>query len=409
MSVLLNLWQISILYHLLDKVEFSIWVTIISLTNWILLFDVGVGNSLRNKVSLLIHTNREIISSYVTNAYILTFGILIILVLVNIFFFLFVDWNLFFNTYQISAGILGWTIFITVFAVSVNQFFSLISQLFHSLRRSELASVHSVTLNLLFCVQIYFGHKYIDNLYYLSLAYITSIIISGVGVTVTFYLKYRDFRPSINKINFSMVYELANIGFVLLFIEIAPLILNFSNNIFITKYVGIQYVGNFNIVFRIFFSVTTTSWLIIVPFWAFTSECMSKGDFQAIRHRIKNLKLIIIPLILFLITISYFFDDIVRIWIGKAIHFDHKLLFFLSIFVVLSYWNTIYIFLFNGLNIYKYNVLYPISIIILAWPLSYFFCVINNMGVVGVIQSSIISMLPYSIYSYILSKTKLKI
>jgi O-antigen/teichoic acid export membrane protein len=407
-SVILNLWQISLLYHLLNTTEFSIWVTIISITNWLLLFDIGIGNSLRNKVSLLIHTEKENIAFYISNAYTLTLFVVVILSAVNFLFYVFFDWNAFFNTNKVTSKTLGLTTFWAVFAVTINQFFSLISQLYHSLQKSELASLHSVILNFCFSCFLFFYGNYLTNLFYLSFIYLLSIIISGIIVTYIFFSRYSEFRPSLSKVSLTAIIQLANLGFILLFIEIAPLILNFSNNIFIAKNIGIEFVGGVNIVFRIFFSITTTSWIIIVPFWAYTSEKMVKKEYDSIRNRLKKIQIVMVPLSFLLIVVSYFFDEIIYLWLRKRIHVDNQLLFYMSIFVLLSFWNTIYIFLFNGLNKYKYNLMYPFSIVLLNWPISYWLSVIHNLGVVGVIQSSIICMIPYSLYSFILSKSFFK-
>lgn len=407
-SVLLNLWQISILFHTLDKIEFSVWVTIISITNWILLFDIGIGNSLRSKVSLLIHTNKEHISNYVSNAYALTFIVFIILLFVDLIIYLCIDWNYFYNTNYIGSNILGLSTFWGIFAVSINQFFSLISQLYHSIKRSELSSLHSLLYNFFFCVQIYFFSGTSNDLYLLSLSYLFSILVSGFFFTIFFFNKFKEFRPSLKKININTIYQLTNIGFVLLFVEIAPMILNFSNNIFIARNLGIEKVGVFNIVFRVFFSISTTSWLIIVPFWAYTSENLVKKDFNSIKVRLKNLKIILLPISFILFIVSLNFDKIIYLWMKKEIHVDSELLLFMSIFVLISYWNTLYIFLFNGLNKYKYNTVYTISILVLIWPLSYWLSVVKKLDTVGVIQASIISMLPYLFYSLFLSKSFLK-
>lgn len=408
-SIAVNLLQISILYKVLDSISFSIWVTIISFTNWILLFDIGIGNGLRNKISEALVVNKEKVSSYVTNAYFFCFFIILILMTTNAVIFKVIDWSYFFKTKHLENIVLSRTVFWTFSAVISNQLFSLVNKILLAIQKTALAGLPSLIYNIIFLIAIFLFKNEYDNIYSISILYFYTIFIIGFLSTFIFFVKYSDFTPQIRYINLSTIKELFSLSITLFFVELGPLFINFLPNFLITQFVGIEYVRNFSVIFRVFFSILTTLGLFIVPIWSATSEAFLKKEYSWIKERIKNYQILIVPIALFLILISFNMPLITKLWVGNEIVSNNFLLILFCFFVLISYWNGLYASILNGMNKPKYNSLLVFCSLFLNIPLAYIFSYYYHMGTEGIMLSSIISIIPSSIFGFIIVNRKLKI
>jgi len=51
LAIVLSYLSIPLMIKYLGNVQYGIWSTLLSIMSWISLFDIGIGNGLRNKVS----------------------------------------------------------------------------------------------------------------------------------------------------------------------------------------------------------------------------------------------------------------------------------------------------------------------------------------------------------------------
>lgn len=50
-SVLVSFIYVPLLLNYLDSEKYGIWLTLVTVTNWVTLFDIGLGHGLRNKLT----------------------------------------------------------------------------------------------------------------------------------------------------------------------------------------------------------------------------------------------------------------------------------------------------------------------------------------------------------------------
>ena len=76
----------------------GIWFTMLSMLSWILTFDLGIGNGLRNHLIKPIFDNDEKeIRKYISSSYIIIGLIVIITFIVGYFISSYINWNLVYN------------------------------------------------------------------------------------------------------------------------------------------------------------------------------------------------------------------------------------------------------------------------------------------------------------------------
>lgn len=63
--------------------QYGVWSTLLSIVSWIVLFDIGIGNGLRNKISeSLAQNNKQEAHNYISTAYTIIGSISVILILI---------------------------------------------------------------------------------------------------------------------------------------------------------------------------------------------------------------------------------------------------------------------------------------------------------------------------------------
>jgi O-antigen/teichoic acid export membrane protein len=87
-SVIINLLLIPFTLNLLDNYRYGVWITILNMLSFIHLFDIGLGNGLRNKFSEAMALNDiKSAQEYVSTGYFLLGGMTIVLILLLVITF----------------------------------------------------------------------------------------------------------------------------------------------------------------------------------------------------------------------------------------------------------------------------------------------------------------------------------
>ena len=116
-----------------NEMALGLWFTILSVLNWILNFDLGIGNGLRNYLALSLTEKRyDDARKYISSAYI---SILLLVSVISVLFlalFDFVDWNTVFNIGDeiVSQKALNLSVKIVFVGIMLQFFLKLISSVF---------------------------------------------------------------------------------------------------------------------------------------------------------------------------------------------------------------------------------------------------------------------------------------
>jgi hypothetical protein len=99
LAIVLSYLSIPLMIKYLGNVQYGIWSTLLSIMSWISLFDIGIGNGLRNKLSeSLAKGEIKEAQLYISTAYTIIGAISLILILFFMFVNNFIPWNIVFNT-----------------------------------------------------------------------------------------------------------------------------------------------------------------------------------------------------------------------------------------------------------------------------------------------------------------------
>lgn len=423
LSVVLNFVLVGLTYRYLENEKLNgLWLTILSILTWILVFDFGIGNGLRNKLTVAFsNNNKENMRNLIFNCYIAMLFPTGILIFSSIIFSKTVDWSNIFNlkdTGELADVNLIFTIVTLLYVV--HFYFTLVNPILHAIYKSYVVSLlNTITVFFQCCIillLIYFkNNDEIGNLLLLSILYLLAMIV--VNFIATIYtlkgkelsLKFSDF--SRRDINWLLIKDIFALGFKFLIPQIAIIILFNTDNILISKYVGLESVNGFFLMYKITGIFTLTFSIILTPFWTLISSLYTNRQWEELKRTILKIFSVYLILLILLISFSSLYDDLIYWWAGDRVSgITDILTISMVIFTILHMWSNMFQYVYNGLGILKIQtylfglaslVNIPISIYLIGkFPL---------YGATPIIWGTIISLLFPSLGFPLYSKYLLKI
>lgn len=398
-SVAVSLALIPLTLKLLDEYQYGVWITLFNVLSWISIFDIGIGNGLRNKFAESMAMNKlEEAREYVSTAYILMFGISISLIMFFTIPWLMVDWTRVFNVPSEFGNNIFFLVGITFLLTSFQFSLKLIGTLLTANHKPSWSALLGTISNALILLLLWYGKDFVtDSLFAIGFIYTgVPLIIFLVSSLYFFNNQFKSVSPQIGFFRKSKVKSLFTLGLQFFIIQIAVLVIFSTDSMIITHILSPQEVTPYNIVLRYFGVVTMGAGIIMTPFWSAYTEAAAKNDFVWIRATL-NKQLRAFFLVIFGIAILLFLAKwLIPIWLQEEISLSWILLFGMAFYTLISVWNNIFSFLLNGLSITNVQTYTSVAATIINIPLSIYFAHLWGNG--GVILATVISLSFFAIF-----------
>ncbi len=398
-GILANLMVIPVTLKLLGQEKFGIWVTLLTVINWVSFFDMGIGNGLRNKVTECLSRNeREEAREYVTTAYIVMGGAVAAAALIYLIMSRVVSWDVVFNSKSVDRGDMYLLMGIVVVGALINFAVSLAIQLYYSVQKASAGSLGNFLSQagtlLLLGYFLKFGSLTIKGV---------ALINMGVLVATNLVLNWSFFRghtflmPSLKYFRREKIRSLVMLGGKFFVIQMASVVILTTDNMIITRLLGPEYVSGYNIVSKLFSLIIIGHGIILAPLWSAYTEAYTRGDGEWLVRNRKIMYLLMLPIVAGAGILFLVYPYIIRIWIGEDLGISRSLVALFSVYTVIYTWSNLHIHLLNGLGRVRYQL--PVWVFqgAINIPLSIYFVRVHNMGVNGVMLGTTLSLVIFAI------------
>ncbi|KWU59136.1 lipopolysaccharide biosynthesis protein [Priestia megaterium] len=381
----------------------GIWFTVLSILSWILNFDLGIGNGLRNRiVNTLVNNEQEKTRKYISSSYIFLAVISICISIIILILSLKIPWNKFFNVSYSTIDKFDLRIAITIVLLSVMLQFVLriISSVLYALQMSFVPNMLNLITNVILLIFVIISNTTLNNndIVKLALVYLIAVNLPlFVTTIIVFSTKLKTMRPSIRFFDIKYAIDTLKTGSAFLGLQIEAMIINNTSIFLITWLLGSMYVVEYNIYFKIFSLVSTIFSLITVPIWSAITKAKSEENYLWIKKTMRVLQLIAVLFAIGQLILLPAMQFLFNIWLKEnAINASYKIMILFAIDQTIIIWSGIYASICNGLNELKWQfVLMTIGACLIV-PLAIVFTHIFE-GYYGVVLAHSISLLPYCI------------
>lgn len=340
------------------------WLVILQILSWVLTFDIGIGNGLKNKIVEAINENRrEDVQKYISCSYITNLAITLVLLVVGVRIIDVIDFS---NLLNISTEVIPLSTLQTAFklayiSICLEFFFKIVLNIYQALQKEVVASSMSLisTILLLIFVSVVKMENMGDALVAVSAFYIFSINVPLIILTIIlFTTTLKDCKPTLKKWSFPIAKSIITLGGLYFIIQILLLIINSTNKVIISRSYGASIVTEYEPYLKIFSALTAVGSAISLPMWTLVLRADVKKDYVWMR---RSKKMVLGFLVLFTVAallIAALLQLVFNLWLGaETIKVDYFKAFMFaawSIFTIASYFASAYS---NGLKILKPQLL----------------------------------------------------
>lgn len=386
-----------------DNRVLGVWFTLVSILNWILIFDLGLGNGLRNNLPrALVEKDFVLAKRLVSSTYVSTI-ILSFAVFFSFFFgSFFVDWNqiLGISINLISSSVLLKVIHIISLGIFLQFILKIISSILFALQKSAVNNLIGLLSNIIILVFIkILDYKTIsEGLMKIAVlnVFATNIPLFIFSIWI-FYSQLREIRPSLSMFNISIAKKLLSIGVTILWLQLIFLVVSNMNEVLVSSLCGAGYVVQYQAYNKIYSTGAVIFSLALTPVWSAVTSAQHEKNYKWIKEIYKFFMICSFICLLLEVLLTFFGQVIFNLWLGNNIiefNFYYGLVFSLHSFLFIIH--NVNTSISNGLSYFKCQIYGMTFAAILFIPIAYLLTMYLQSWI-GVILASCVSILFYEI------------
>lgn len=412
-SMLLSLIYTPMALNFLGEAKYGIWAIILNIITWINIFDIGIGNGLRNKLTgACASDDKESAQIYVSTAYLGT-GILA----VSFFIITNMIWRLFNLSNFFNLGIedenIDFIILISIFFVCVNFILALSKTSAYAIHQSGGISVANTIGQIIQIIIIFILSRITrENLLAVAVMYGIASLAENIIIYISLTRKRRYLIPHIKLASKAYMKNLMTLGIGFFVMQICSIVLNTTDNLLISNLFGSSEVTPYNIVYKVFYMFVTVHSIILLPMWSAYTEAAIRNDLQWIKNMIKKINFITVIFSIGVIVVIFLFEPFTKVWLGRELHYGKELITITAFYMLAQMFANNYSAFLCGVSCIKISSMLSIIGAIINIPLSIIFAKTLKMNLSGIILGSLCVMsistiiLPLVSHQWIISKEK---
>lgn len=372
-NILVGLLLVPLTINYVNSDTYGIWLTISSMVAWMSFLDIGINNGLKNRLTQALAAGDTLLAKkYVSTTYAFLLLIFIPLMVVLLLVAPHLDWRSILNVENVEAASLITAMCIVIAYFCINFVLSTINIVLLADQRPADEALRVLIQQICTLAVIFAMTKLVEgSLVKLCIA----MCVCPVAVVLLFNFtlfagRYRDIRPSLSAVTFSLAPDLLKLGVKFFLIQIAGVIQYQMVNFLIIHYFGAGEVTSYNIAYK-YFNIAYMVWMILVtPIWAAVTDALAKGDVEWVKNAVrKYLKVFALFLagslaMLALASVAY------RIWIGESVSVPFEISLWVMLFNLVMMFGSIFVNVLNGAGILNLQtvacLVSPVVFILLA-------------------------------------------
>lgn len=381
----------------------GLWFAILSILNWILNFDMGIGNGLRNRIvyTMVEQKNNET-KKYISSAYLFLIFIALLISIVTLNLVPLLNWNSILNisSAKLSAYVLEQTILIILISIILQFVLRLITSILFALQKAFVPNLLVLITNIILFLFVYIcnltGHS--GNIVVLAIVYFFAVNIPLVVTTFyVFTTICKEVRPNIKFYRMSYAMDTLKLGSSFLLLQIESMLINNSSIFLITSLLGSALVVEYNIYFKIFYMIFSIYTLITTPIWSIVTKAIAENNIDWVKKIVRGLQVIALLFSLGQFILFPFMQFIVDIWLkSESIIINRNILIYFAFETTMLIWSALIASVCSGLNELKVQTILMTIGAILIIPLSYVLVSLTH-SYISIVLAHAISLLPYCI------------
>lgn len=401
--ILITFLITSIIFRLLGKEEYGVFMAIFSLFSWIFLFDFGIGKGMRNYLTSSLTKKKYKLAKYYIST---TYTIIFIITLILFVSILIIIYNLSLvellniknhtNSELVKLAVILCVAFFSKF------FLGLIDEALYSTHRSDKVSLNGLFSNIVYLILL-LALFLLDmkNVIFVAVSFCISIISIYIYSNYSFFKDNMKIIPSIKTYSSKLLKKILSNGIYILLIQLGFIIIFGTDRILLQKYSNSLVVADYDILYKVMSLIIIPATIFIQPLWASFNAAFTNKDINWIVSVFKKLYLLFLVMLLSIFFINFIFEDIIYYWLGSdEINLTSVEIYLMGLILISLMWTNLHTDFFVAISKFKYVlIMIFISVIIKFFLVSYF--IFNDqLGLKTIMYSTLIPFIIYNIFAF---------
>lgn len=359
-SFLIKGWSAAVVFlmvpatlNCLGEYKNGIWLTISSLLLWIDNMDIGLGNGMRNKLTVyLAQGNEQRARTLISSTFAMLTCIIVPTMLLLLGFVTLADTYSLLNVDASQVNDLDHVLMATIVLVCTTFIFKLVGNFYMGL---QLPAVNNLliaigqTLALLGTYAIaWFGSHSLMHIALVNTG--ASLLVYLAAFPVTFILKYPHLRPSLQLIRLSEAKEVTSVGIQFFIMQISSVILFATSNILISNFFSPAMVTPYQIAYRYFSVFMVVFTVVCMPYWNATTDAYTRGDMEWIRNATRKMQRITLGILLGMTGMVVISEQVYAVWVGTDVHVGLPMTIAMAAYIFILIYSMRYSYFINGIG-----------------------------------------------------------
>ncbi|PAW92358.1 hypothetical protein CKK33_02160 [Mucilaginibacter sp. MD40] len=353
--------------------NYGVWLTLSSIISWAALFDMGLGNGLKNKLAEDVALgNFSEGQSHISSTYAMLTAISGALLVVFCFVNPYINWHGILNVPANELPNLNHLVAI-IFIFFCLQF---IVQLINTVLTANQKPALPALVNVLGQAVTIISVVILTNFTAGSLTYLVYVV-TGIPLIVllfaSFYFysgDYSSLSPTFKSVKYKYARQLLTAGGAFFIIQIGTLVLYETDNIVISQLFSPREVTTFNIAYKLFSVILMVFIMIITPFWSAFTEAYVKKDLDWIKLTLSKMNKLWLGLSLCTVMLLICSPVIYKLWLVDGVSVPFTLSLAMCIYTIALIWQAMYVQFLNGISKIRLQLYLSIFCTLINIPLS---------------------------------------
>ena len=378
------------------------WLTILSVLNWVLMFDLGIGNGLRNVLPAAIREKNDLlVRQYISSAYLFLARILLLTGVLGFFLIPLAPWNTLLN---VPATLISRTVLCTciriVFAGMVLQMLlKILQSILYAFQKAWLVGLLTLLSNCIVLAAVWVMGSQTDesNLIRVSLVNVVAVNLPLLLATVLVFSRTLPrCAPSPAFYVKDYAHAIFKEGLVLFWLTLVFMVISYTNEFLIGYLTRPEYVVEFQAYNKIFSGISAFFIVLLAPIWSSVTKAKAEGRFIWINKLYRKMVLFSFGALLLSLLLIPTLQWVVDLWLGEgAISVDPRYALVFSCSCFLAVVHNVNTSFGNGFSYYRVQGLCMTIAALVDIPLA-FVLVKATQSWIGVILANIIVLCPYN-------------
>lgn len=398
-SVAATFASVPIALSMLGQTEMGVWLVLLSVFQWITLFDLGVSMGARNEIAQAAAQNDMLaIKRAITTGWVITAAISALIAGLLIVILGLTDTSEWlsvrvFDTVNVREAL--WIVAISSCAAFVINYVQVV---FSALQRPVFQALYAASSSILFLLLLA-AAKYnrLNSLEVVVSLYATSMIVSGLCLIIIFRLSYLKLCPRYDYIDAKLLVPLMSKSFRLFVIQLCALVIFTTDRMLVSAWVSPEAVVAYDAAFRLYALITMTHTLLLNSAFSSFTQAFKNEEWSWIKSSLVWLIKMMLPLAVGLLLVTSLSPWLILNWLGSDQVGPAILYIAFALATFLGCWSNIFSYFLSSISDTRLQIRSALIATAINFPASWFFAVEMNLGSTGIVFGTCCALSLFSI------------